>query len=309
MNVVYYSLVLTSDPSTHQNQWIRSIGSLRRFNKTIPVYLFLFNEPTQAILDRADEFHVTVHCLGAYRDCLRELAGEEGAVLSSIPTLHKLVPLGHLGTPLSQVLFLDCDTFLFSDVATLFPIYQQYQWYAREEPHSRRSLFPGYKPSHIDEDTLSRIALETGAVPVPPYNSGVVMFNHGLAAQLFALRREFLSYAWRLTLGASLSPAVTLAPELRKGLADSPVDQFENRIEYPSDDYWIVDQIALSLTLGRIPGFSHGQFRMSDVLQNGEFMIYRSYKTKCTVAHYFRGNEELFFEDAGIGSIPPIDVV
>src|ERR1700685_4262900 len=120
MKAVYYSLVLTAERTAYQNQWIRSIASLRKFNETIPVYLFLFNEPTHSILDKAAECEVSVHRLGSYRDCLTELAGEQGAALSCIPTLNKLLPLGHFGPQFSQVLFLDCDTFFFRDVATLF---------------------------------------------------------------------------------------------------------------------------------------------------------------------------------------------
>jgi hypothetical protein len=307
MKAVYYSLVLTSEPTVHQNQWIRSIGSLREFNTTIPVYLFLFNEPTTAILRTADECEVVVHHLGSYRDCLRELAGEEGAALSCIPTLNKLLPLGHFGASVSQVLFLDCDTFFFGDVASLFAKYQARHLYAREEPHSRRSAFLEYHPSHIDEHTLRRIAAEAGAAFVPPYNSGVVLLNHGLSAELWALRTEFLRFAWRLTLGASMFPDISLPAELRNILATMPRSQPDDPIEFPSGNYWILEQIALWLTLGRIRGLSHGQFLMADVLQNGEFMIYRSYKTKCTVVHYLRGNEALFLKDAGAEPGQPAD--
>jgi hypothetical protein len=297
MKAVYYSLVLTAEPTVHQNQWIRSIGSLRRFNTTIPVHLFLFNEPTPAILEKADECEVIVHRLGSYRDCLREIGGEEGAALSCIPTLNKLIPLGYFAQSVSQVLFLDCDTFFFGDVATLFAKYQARHLYARETPHSRRSVFLEYRPSEIDEDALDRIAADRGTRPVPPYNTGVILLNQGVSADLFALRKEFLRYAWRLILGASLSPDMSLPLELRNFLATMPLNRLGDPIKFPSKNYWILDEIALSLTLGRIPDLSHGQFPMEDVLQNGEFMIYRSYRTKCTVVHYLRGNEALFLKD------------
>ena len=302
MKAVYYSLVLTSESARYQSQWIRSIGSLRKFNRTIPVYLFLFNEPTPAILERADEYEVTVHHLGSYRDCLRELADDEGAALSCVPTLNKLLPLGHFGASFSQVLFLDCDTCFFGDVATLFMKYQQYSLYAREAPHSRRSTFLGYNSSEIDEDALYRIAAKAGAALVPPYNSGVVLLNHGLWAELFALRARFLRYAWRLALGAGLSAEIALPLEWKEQFASMPSGELGDPIAFPSENCWILDEIALSLTLGSMPGLSHGQFAMADVLQNGEFMIYRSYKTKCTIVHYLRGNEALFLQDAGVES-------
>ena len=89
-----------------------------------------------------------------------------------------------------------------------------------------------------------------------------------------------------------------MPPELGRDLAKMPPGRLGSPLEYPSKDYWILEQIALWLTLGKVQDFSHGQFPMADVLQNGEFMMYRSYRSKCTVVHYFRGNEDLFWTDA-----------
>jgi hypothetical protein len=294
MRAVYYSLVLTASADAYQTQWIRSIGSLRRFNRGIPVYLFVFNEPTKTILEKADEYDVIVHRMGSYRDCLVELAGEEGAALSSIPTLNKLLPLEHFGEGFSQVLFLDCDTYFFGDVGGLFEKYQHCRLYAREAPNSRRSVFLGYDPAQIDEDLLSRIAADTGGAAIPPYNTGVVLLNHGLSTDLNVLKADFIQYAWRLILGASAASRVALPPGWKDGVSKAGTGRLGEGIEFPSVNYWIVDEVALSLTLGRIPGLSHDQFSMADVLQNGEFMIYPSYRTKCTLVHYFRGNEVLF---------------
>ena len=76
MKFVYYSLVLTSESATYQKQWLRSIRSLRQFNRTIPVHLFVFNEPAKALLDLADLYEVTVHHPGSYSDCMRAIGGE-----------------------------------------------------------------------------------------------------------------------------------------------------------------------------------------------------------------------------------------
>ena len=95
-----------------------------------------------------------------------------------------------------------------------------------------------------------------------------------------------------------MSPDVSLPGTLKSALATIAPKEFEAAIEFPSKNYWILEQIALWLTLGHIPNFSHGQFPMADVLQNGEFMIYRSYKTKSVLVHYLRGNEALFLKDS-----------
>lgn len=299
MKAVYYSVVLTSESAVYRNQWIRSIHSLRKFNRTIPVHLFLFNEPVPPpILAVARECDVTVHQLGDYRDRLAEIAGDEGAALSCIPTLNKLIPLKYFTSQTSQILFLDCDTFFFGDVDALFSKYRECDWYAREEAHSRRSPFFAYRSADTDEDKLYRIAAETGAAPIPPYNSGVMMLNRGLSEKLFALRKEFFRYAWRLALGARLSPGIAIPQELEGSLSMISEGGPGDYLEFPSRNFWILEQIALWLTLGRIPGLSHGRFLMGDVLQNGEFLIFRSYRTKSTVVHYLRGNEALFVEDS-----------
>jgi hypothetical protein len=298
MNFVYYSLVLIAERTTYLRQWLRSIRSLRQFNRTIPVHLFVFNEPSKALLDLADLYEVTVHYLGSYSDCLRAIGGEAGAALSGyIPTLNKLLPLAYVPADVSQVLFLDCDTLFYGDVASLFLNYGDHQWYAREEPYSRRSPFLRYNPEIVDEDALYRIASATAAAPIPPYNTGIFMLNHGLWSELASLRKEFVSYAWRLTLGASRSPGIVLARALKKTLADLRMETQEAPIEFPGKHYWVIDGMAMSLTLGKLPGLSHGQFRMEDVPQGGEFTIYRSYKSRCTVLHYLTGNEVFLFNE------------
>jgi hypothetical protein len=299
MQAIYYSLVLTSRSPVYQTQWIRSIESLRRYNRDIPVYLFLFNDTPPEILKKAEQCNVAVHHLGSYRDCLMELAGEEGAVLSAIPTLNKLLPLPHLDTQISQLLYVDCDTCFFGDVAALFANYRHCRFYAREEQNSRRSAFFRYNSEYVDEDALERIAAETGSAFVPPFNSGVFLLNHGLAAELGARCGEFLRYAWRLTAGgATLSRDLNVPSTVREYIAGLPAARLVDRLPFPSGIFWLVDEIAFWLTLGRISGLTHGKFSMADVVQNGEFLIYRSYRAKSVVIHYFRTNETAFLRDA-----------
>jgi hypothetical protein len=301
MQAIYYSLVLTSRSLVYQTQWRRSIESLRRYNRDIPVFLFLFNDAPPEILKKAEECNVVVHNLGSYRDCLMELAGEEGAVLSAIPTLNKLLPLPRIDSRISQLLYLDCDTYFFGDVARLFADHRECRLYAREEQNSRKSPFFRYRKEYVDEDALACIAAETGATFVPPCNSGVFLLNHGLAAELSALRAEFLRYAWRLTLGgATMSRDLNIPPAVREYIAGLPPAQLIKGLPFPSNIFWLIEEIAFWLTLGRIPGLTHGQFPLADVLQNGEFRIYRSYRSKSILIHYFRTNEARFLMDAGI---------
>jgi hypothetical protein len=102
MRCVYYSLVLTKKQAGYERQWIRSVRSLRQYNAEIPVNLFVFNTPSNSLLDAAARYQVNVRPLGDYRDHM----SEEFAALSCIPTLHKLLPLEFIGSDVSQVLYL-----------------------------------------------------------------------------------------------------------------------------------------------------------------------------------------------------------
>ena len=97
-------------------------------------------------------------------------------------------------------------------MANLFTKYRERRWYAREGPIPEGASRE-YAPSHIDEDALGRLAKETGAAPVPPYNSGVVLLNHGLAARnCLRCAQEFLeTFCWRLTGGAEYVPGYRVA--------------------------------------------------------------------------------------------------
>jgi hypothetical protein len=60
-------------------------------------------------------------------------------------------------------------------------------------------------------------------------------------------------------------------------------------LPFPSRNPWIVDQVALWLTLGQIPGLTHGHFRPEHVGQGGE-----QYNRKEVVYHYFGIDKKAF---------------
>src|SRR5215475_10895133 len=153
--VVYYSIA-NSPQAACERQCVESFRSLRRHNRDIRVHLFLFNGATSAFLDAAASHHVSVQYLGDYRKFLHQLH-VRGEQLALCPAFHKFLTLERASFGGARMLYVDCDTYFFEDVAKLFDTYVQADWYAREEPNSRRSQ-TGYDPSHIDEDELSNLA-------------------------------------------------------------------------------------------------------------------------------------------------------
>ena len=108
----------------------------------------------------------------------------------------------------SQFLYLDCDTFFFDDVESLFHTYAGHDWNAREETLSRRSHY-GYNPSHIDESTLESIARRERLQLISPFNSGVCLLNNHVRIGFDRVRVNFLDLAWRLLVGRELATGGT----------------------------------------------------------------------------------------------------
>ena len=302
VRLVYYSLANSPDGSCEQ-QWIQSIRSLRRYNRSIPVWLFLFNHGSGELLREAERQNVQVQFLGDYCEFLQR-AHPRGSILALYPTLHKFLVLPNLPLqPLTQLLFLDCDTFFFDDVSLLFDASGTHDWYAREEPRSLRSPH-AHNPKHIDELLLKYITDKEALRSVLPFNTGVCLMNHGIWQKLAGLRCAFLDFAWRFLCGQELSghKYELVDPGLRPAVLDALTDQDRSRaLPYPSENPWILDEIALWLSLGHVPHFSLGTFSFEQVAQGGEFEPMLASPQRSILAHYFSGGEEEFF-----ASVPSI---
>ena len=302
MRLAYYSLANLPYDS-REPQWIQSIRSMRRHNRSIPVWLVLFNGASNELLAEAERWDVHVCFLGDYGEFL-EKAHCRGSVLALYPTFHKFLVLTRL--PLqtaTQILYLDCDTFFFDDVDLLFGLHGVQDWYAREEFMSLRSPL-GYDPNHVDEQSLESIARGEGLHYIPPFNSGVCLLNHGIWNNLDGLRDVYLGLAWRLLCGRQMSkPGDKVRdPLLWQAALDAITDwDRAHALPYPSDNDWIIEQVALWLALGRLPQFSLGTLSSTHVLQGDEFETMLTAHRPCVLVHYFTGMEREFF-----ASVPPI---
>jgi hypothetical protein len=292
MNLVYYSIA--SDGSGRcERQWIQSIRSLRRYNPSIPVHLVVYGSCRQGLFGEAQRHHVTVHMLQNYGVCFRQVPAARHAALHYYRTFHKFHSLRYLPKESgSQVLYADCDTFFFADVARLLERYSSAQWYAREEPWSARSPY-GYQSQYIDEDGLASIAHAEDLRSIPPYNTGVCVLNHGLKELLVARSDLLLDYAWRFLVG--LRHHRDCPAELARIIRASMTSVDEHRaLAYPSGNAWIVEQFATWMVLGSIRSLTHNVFEPADVAQNGEF-VKAGRMSRCVLVHYFSNGEQVFF--------------
>lgn len=265
--LVHYSLALPPHEPRPDLIWqlAASWRTLREHNAEIPVVLFVYGGMPAELAALCREHRVLVHEQGPYAARLAALCPEGWPTLVDYPLLHKFLNFGELArTGARQVLFCDCDTVFFTDVALLFDRYGDADVVAREEVHSGRSIH-GADRTFIDEPLLARLAAADGAAVIPPFNLGVVLFNHDVSHRLAPLAPLILDYAWRFKAGT---------------------------LPFPSTNWWILDEVVLWLALGQVPGLRTADFLPGDVAQNGEFGRADPHDARWILCHYYSQNTQ-----------------
>lgn len=295
MRIVTYSLSSTGPVQTtdYHEQLLSSVQSLRAYNRTVSIHVFLYGEHPHFFIAELEREGVTVQQMGSYEDAIRRYRPRAFRTLERYPVLHKWMNF-HTLAPLapSQVLQIDCDTYFFDDVEILFDRYADCHYYGREEPSSRASHF-GYDPHYLDEDKLFALARREGSTPVNPCNIGISMLNHGLWNEIAKRTAVFLDYAFRFVASMARNPETRdwLWPELAEVVMIDLLEQPDvSDLPFPSSNVWIVDQVALWLTMGHVPGLSHGHLSRDHVIQGGE----DSDSEKKVVHHYFGVDKTAF---------------
>jgi len=295
MRIVTYSLS-TSGPALmtdYHEQLFSSVKSLRRYNSSVAIHVFLYGEQPHVFITELEREGTTVHLMGSYEDAVRRFRPRGFRTLGRYPVLHKWMNFHKLEafTP-SQVLQTDCDTYFFDDVEILFDRYSDCHYYGREEPSSKASHF-GYNPEYLDEDKLFALARRVGAAPVSPCNIGVSMLNHGVWSEVAKRTAIFLDYAFRFVAGLARNPETRgwLWPELAEVVMIDLLEQPDvSDLPFPSSNVWILDQVSLWLTLGHVPGLTHGHLSRDHVIQGSE-----DDESETKVVHHYFGMDKTAF--------------
>lgn len=296
MRLIYYSLV-RGDNAKYDEQWTQSVRSLRMRNSAIAVTLLVFNGVSDRVRREAERWRVHLIELGSYRDWL-EKYHQNAQVLALYPTLHKFMVLSELDpNGLSQALYVDCDTFFFEDPEILFDLFGGCHWGARESPTSR--LCPhGYDPVNIDEELIEQIVSWEELNWVVPFNAGVCLLNHGIWETFRHLRTTYFDNAWRLMVGRHcLEEPGSDDGQIRAAvLKTAGQDDISRAIPYPSSNFWILDEITLWLTLGRVGNLVQTLLDRERVMQGWESIHALQQGRHPTVAHYFSCFQQDFFK-------------
>jgi hypothetical protein len=296
--LVCYSIVVAHERlAEHAFQFELSVRSLRAHNAAVPAVLFVYGDFPRAIELTCRRFGVMVHQQGPYEERLRACSAHGAGALARYPVLHKQLNFAELvATGVEQVLCCDLDTLFLGDVDGLFDRYGGADVVAREEVFSRRSIH-GVDPAFIDEELLATMAASLGRRFVAPFNVGIVMYSRALIRMLASMMDTFVDDAWRILCGeAACEPARSSnsgpstfpwMDDVRTLMRDGDL---RRALPMPSTNGWIVEEIALWLTLGAIPGWAADDFSHRDVAQGGELLFDSETAATWSACHYYSVN-------------------
>jgi hypothetical protein len=308
MPAIFYSLCSApslDDTLVQINQLHMSIQSIRRFNRGLPIYVLNFGVPQPLMALGIDDASVKLIPQPDYRAALSEYCGNRSEALQQYRVHHKWLGLQHfIGCEEESLLYIDSDTVFFSDPSRLFERYSEYEWYAREEPHSSYSHL-GIDTRYINEELLRLLARERNAQFIQPMNLGAILLNRRSWEKIVTILPIFFSNIWNLFIWVAQNRSTETQRDQRvKPIIDvvrrlaTPSDLMSS-IPHPSSNLWIVGEIAMMLALGKLQRFSFGLFSKEHVVQGREFADLQASqwaRREALLCHYYSKNYIAFLE-------------
>lgn len=157
-----------------------ALHRLRRFNRVIPVHVYLDGD-TALLADLAkDDPHLRVHATSGMRHGMPEMAP---------PSFLKWHAVSELAGQYDEIAYCDTDTFVFDDVDKLFDAagdadfaVRDFGRYWSNPPHKWGIIFAHEIPGYADK--VKQVAELIGVEPVGHFNSGVMLFKNGFQARI-----------------------------------------------------------------------------------------------------------------------------
>src|SRR3954447_22795467 len=161
MNAVFYSLAFGGSEIAPV-QLVRSLESLRHFDRDTPVFVFLFGEPPPGFVETIRQLNATTRLLGDHRTYIARTEPERAELFALDPKIHRWLVLEEPELKgCERLLYIDSDTLFFAPASNLFARYRDADLYAREEPFCVRSVL-GPDPSMIDEQGIAELRAREG---------------------------------------------------------------------------------------------------------------------------------------------------
>ena len=280
---------------------IRSVESLRRNNRSIPVYLGVWGGKLRTRDQHyLEKLRVEIRHLGSYEKHLRRnLPSKWATVFAQYPLGQKWLSLDQILTKrFDRVLHIDNDTFILCDIEELFEKFQQADFCAREEPTTKRRHI-AYDPTYIDESIISSLQHSEKVNRIIPFNTGVVLMKREVTEWLSRNLDLYLCYLMRFTIWLvkqtgtiADEPFLCAARRLNVAAASSRLWP----LVYPSSNQWILDEFALWFTLATSK-FKIRFFPLSAVLQGDEFPEIGTQWRAPRLIHYYSANADYFFDN------------
>ncbi len=201
---------------------LNSIKSLRKYNKKIKVYLFIYGDTSAINLSFFHQNNIII---------INKTSVNEEYLTSlkwlSLPELSEIDE--------TKLIFVDADTAFFQDVELLFKNYHQYDFYAREEAGTSsdkvRSSIGKIHIKHTIDQKIYRFLCKAYKIESAPFfNTGVMVFNNNFFKKI---------------------PAYL-------GFYDSVLRNFaEKKTPYPSINTHMVEEVVTTLMLGKIKNYTY----------------------------------------------------
>lgn len=200
-----------------------SVETLRKFNKDLKVYLFVYGE-----LEDSDRSFFRKNNI---------IVAVKGGVQPEHVTSLKWFSLQYLArSTVKRLIYIDGDTIFSGKVDILFERHDVFDFYARIEVGTEKDRGDYYIGkslirAQLNHDAYQQITKQLKAVNVPVFNTGVMLFNHS----------SFKKIAQRLVFYKSV---------LRRFQKKS--------LPYPCLNSHLIDEITASITFGKVRGFTYG---------------------------------------------------
>jgi hypothetical protein len=152
-----------------------ALRRLRRFNRDIPVHVYLDGDPALLAELTTTDPHLQVHVAAHMRHPMPKIAP---------PSFLKWHAVAELAERYDEIAYFDTDTFLFDDVDKLFEAagdsefaVRHFGCYWSNPPHKWGIVFAHEIPGYAQK--VKAVADLIGIEPVGHFNSGVMLFKGG----------------------------------------------------------------------------------------------------------------------------------